>query len=234
MAIRGPGPPLEDERVETPREELASPTRRRSVVVLAIAALVLGLGLGNVFGSSARDRDDLAGQLDDRTVELEVTQARTADLEDRVEYFRRLLVEEARARAAAEEDMAGLAGAAAAGRDAGEPPDGTAARTSAALVRWVLAVRSGDRAELVDAYAPRAVVSVQQHEITLVRTTGAGRAGALAAQSLLSDLRLTGRVRAHGGLAAAGYVHSAGTGVVAVRIVHGRIVRQWFFLDGSF
>lgn len=218
----------------TPREELTSPRRRRSVVVVAILALLLGLGLGNVLGSAARDRDALSAQLDDRAVELEVALARVDDLELRAERFRTLLTEESRARVTAEEDLAGLARAAAAGRAPGEASDETTARTVSALDRWLRAMRSGERAEIVQAYAPAAVVSFQQQEITLARATGARRSGDLVAEYVQTDLRLAGPVRAHGGLAAAGYAHRAGTGVIAVRVADGRIVRQWFFLDGSF
>lgn len=203
-------------------------------MVVAVVALLVGLGLGNVWGSSARDRADLAGQLDDRVVELEVAEARIADLEARADRFQSLLTEAARVRAAAEEALGGFARAAAADRDPGGAVDAAAADTSAALGAWVRVVRSGERAALTRSYAPGALVSFEQHGVVLAGATGARQAGDVVRELVPADLRLAGPTRAYGGFAAVGYVHAAGTGIVAVRVVDGLIVRQWFFLDGSF
>lgn len=238
MSTQSPWRPAQQRAVSgsaTVVEELESPPRRWSVILVAVVALLVGMGLGNGFGTSGRDLLETEADLETRTSELQAVQEELQEVTSDYERSRVALTSETRAHTHTEEGLEALARQAAllAGHPV-PPARGAAARV---MWRWVHAHGAEDLAPLRATYSPDATLSATQDGVQLLAAEGA-RDVARTVRAALPDLRLTTPVLGSGLFAVAGYTASgwAGdvTGVLVLRVVDGRVTQQWLFLDGTF
>ena len=226
---RNPDEPLEI------HEELDSPPRRRGpIVAVAVVALLAGLALGNLSGTSARDLAEVTTELQVRTGELEAAQAELERLGDRTELLRSTLSEESRARTRAEEGLEAVTRASAA--LVGHPGSGAVSPRSTGVVAraWVRDLFDGDAAAARSLYADNAMATVSQNNVQLDEGEGAEQVAAAVWRALSGEFRVTTPVMGSGQFAAFGYATADLTGVTVLQVSDRQIARQWVYLDGRF
>lgn len=225
-----------DEPIEV-HEELDSPPRRRwPMVAVAVVALLVGLGLGNViFGATAEDVRVANGLLETAQVERDEarTAAKTATRSEATAERRLEQVAEDLAREGTDRDALVIALA----RAVGAQPTGAGATPDPAAVKVVedgmASLNAGRVDRLVAMYAPDAVFtfyladSGEKFEFT-------GRSG------VRGMLESNGRyhVRARGPIHQAGdfvwfrYEETHSSGVTVMCVVDGKVARHWVVITG--
>jgi ketosteroid isomerase-like protein len=202
------------------------------VLLVAVVALLIGLGLGNAFGTSGRDLRVSEAQLDSRTSDLQAVREELDRAKQSYDRYRVLLSAERKARTRAEEGLEGFARQAA--RLAGHPVRPVRAGSASRVMGdWAAAQDVGDLQALRATYAPDASVSAVQHGVELLGAEGSRDVARTVRAALPGDLTLTTRVLHAGEFAAAGYAVSGSTGVMVIRVVDGRIAQHWLYLDGG-
>lgn len=221
--------PNPDEPIEI-HEELDSPPRRRwPLVLVALVALITGLGLGNVAGTSARDLDRSVARLDARTSELRVAQAGVDRAWARAEQMRQNLSVQSRQRATAEDGLEAFAREAAA--LAGHPATDVGPGQVGVLRAWLGDLEARDGRALRASYAADVRLTITQNGVLLEEVAGVGQVVAAVRQALPSSVHATTRVLQRGQFAAAGYSTPAMSGVIVVHAVDGSITSQWVYVD---
>ncbi len=221
-----------DEPIEI-HEELDSPPRRRwPMVVVAVVALLVGLGIGNMFGTTSRDLRDAEGQIDSATAALQVTERQRDRAEARADALRQDKATEATARTVAEEGLEATAHRLAilAGHPVGQ---GLSNRHGTLVTGLVDAATARDLAAVRRLSTPGATVTFSQNHVILIAGEGRRDAARALDSGLHGRVELTTDVVGEGQWAVAGYADAATTGVLIVRVVDGKFARLWITVDGS-
>ena len=234
MSAQSPWRPPQARAAQSPpvHAEIESSPRRWPVALLVVVALLAGLGLGNVLGTSSRDLDAAEARLEQATATLEEARAEQAALQDRLDAVRATLTDATRQQTVAEEGVEALGKAAVAD---GDMPIGHDADLDAAVRAtvgdWTAAWRAGDRAALRRSYADGATTVFSQNRVRLLEVRGALPSARATATGLPADAVVTRTVQ-EGQFAALRYTGAESSGVVVLHVVDGRVAQQWVFLDG--
>lgn len=239
MSTHSPWRPAQQRAMsESPKvsEELESPPRRWPMTLVAVVALLVGLGLGNTFGTSGRDLHETEAQLETRSAELQAAREEAEKVGSAYDRSRLLLASERRAGTVSDEGLEALA------RDlaslAGHPVVPTRSGAAGKVMRaWVDVHGAEDLSSLRAIYTSDATMTAVQNGVQLLDAAGARDVARAARTALPADLSLATPVLGSGMFAVAGYTVSGwsgvATGVMVVKVVDGRIARQWLFLDGT-
>lgn len=217
-------------------EVLETPGRRVSMTFAVVIALLVGLGLGNVFGSTGRELGEAARELETRTSELEAARSEVARLSVSADRFQDLLVDASRQGSVAEEGLIALARRSVAAYYhpvRRRPLVASADPAVPGLVgEWVRSYNQGDLHAHLSAYAPGAIVTYVQHGVQVAEDHGRAQIAQTARAAAPGRLRTSSIVQ-EGEFVWMGYARAGSSGVTVLRFSEGRIAQQWVLLDGS-
>lgn len=233
MTTQGTWRPNESKQpAPPPKEVLEAPRRRWPKTLIAVAALLLGIGLGNAFFGGELRMDSSLDRLEALTEQLDRANAEIARLRAAEELPPALVAARAeRAAIASELDQAIVDGTSmfAAGLPTNAEKYPASPVVTKLLDRYVTAANDGAAQRLLSTFTPDGVLTLMAPQVADWRVSYRGtRIGSDFLAANRYHLRLTSPAAEYGSFAWARYAESADEGVMVVRLQGNKIAHVWF------